>query len=482
MINNKKLHRIIPIIIILASCLILSSCGVKDKAVDPSEWGYDCTVTYDALGGTINSREIRETYYMKNSYIFMPSGSTNMLIEPVKDGFILAGWYTAKEDFKDANGDVIEHNFKAEDRWDFDEDRVQEDITLYARWIPQGKIDYVDALTDKVMFSKNITEESAVQELSSAAEMLIAKSGFSFDGYYTDKALAVPYDFTEYIHAELIPSNEEIYEQIQREFADYINKVSYVKPTDDEAISDQDTSDLFINKLGYEITTADEEIRTAIRRYKDELYEKTIHHYIENSSSKVIYLKYVEGSYAKITKADDLKSGGKIWFSGLDKLGNPVEGYTLSNDIDFSGVSVTMAETFSGKIIGNGYSLKNLTFSVSSRKIDNDTSKSVGLFENLDGAYIENLTFEDMTIKLNVKSGIPVSVGALAVEANNTELKNVHFEGLTIDTGKGDDGNAPYKVGDVFVAGKDNKLENVTGTNVTITVSESAKLNTLLEQ
>ncbi len=470
-----------PIIIIVAASLFLSSCGAKDSAADPGEWGYDCSVTYNALGGTINSREIRETYYMKNSYIFKPAGTTNMLIQPIKDGYILAGWYTGKEDIKDANGNITGYSFKSEDRWDFDEDRVQDDMTLYARWIPQGKIDYVDASTDKVMFTKNITEESAVQKLSSAAEILIAKSGHTLDGYYSDKALTVPYDFTEYAHTDLNPSNEEIYEQLHKEFPDYFSKVKYVKPAEDEAASEGDTSDLFLNKLGYEITTTDKEIRAEIRKYKDKLYEDAINYYLENASSKIIYLKYSEGSYVRITKADDLKSGGKILFSGLDKLGNPVDGYSLANDIDFKGVSVAMADTFSGKIIGNGFSLKNLTFSIISKKVDKDTSKSVALFNELDGAYIENLTFENMTIKLNVKSGIPVTIATIAVQANNTELKNVSFDGLTIDTGKGDDGTAVYKIGDVFAEGKNNKLDNVTGNNVTITASESAKVNTSLK-
>lgn len=470
-----------PIIIIVAASLFLSSCGAKDSAADPGEWGYDCSVTYNALGGTINSREIRETYYMKNSYIFKPAGTTNMLIQPIKDGYILAGWYTGKEDIKDANGNITGYSFKSEDRWDFDEDRVQDDMTLYARWIPQGKIDYVDASTDKVMFTKNITEESAVQKLSSAAEILIAKSGHTLDGYYSDKALTVPYDFTEYAHTDLNPSNEEIYEQLHKEFPDYFSKVKYVKPAEDEAASEGDTSDLFLNKLGYEITTTDKEIRAEIRKYKDKLYEDAINYYLENASSKIIYLKYSEGSYVRITKADDLKSGGKILFSGLDKSGNPVDGYSLANDIDFKGVSVAMADTFSGKIIGNGFSLKNLTFSIISKKVDKDTSKSVALFNELDGAYIENLTFENMTIKLNVKSGIPVTIATIAVQANNTELKNVSFDGLTIDTGKGDDGTAVYKIGDVFAEGKNNKLDNVTGNNVTITASESAKVNTSLK-
>ncbi|MDD4113440.1 MAG: hypothetical protein PHC56_10495 [Herbinix sp.] len=44
MINIKKLRRIMPIIIIVAASLFLSSCGAKDSAADPGEWGYDCSV------------------------------------------------------------------------------------------------------------------------------------------------------------------------------------------------------------------------------------------------------------------------------------------------------------------------------------------------------------------------------------------------------------------------------------------------------
>ena len=63
---------------------------------------------------------------MANSYLFEPSGTTNMLIQPIKDGYILAGWYTSKEEIFDEQGDVIGYSFRAEDRWDFNEDRVQE--------------------------------------------------------------------------------------------------------------------------------------------------------------------------------------------------------------------------------------------------------------------------------------------------------------------------------------------------------------------
>ena len=159
-----------------------------------------------------------------------------------------------------------------------------------------------------------------------------------------------------------------------------------------------------------------------------------------------------------------------------------MDGYILSNDIDFTGVTVTMADNFSGKILGNGYSLKNITLSITSRKVDMDKSKTIGLFNTLDGAYIENVTFENFNVKLKVNSGISVTAATVAIEAKNTQLKNVHFEGLTIDTGKGDDGEAAYKIGDVFVSGSNNKLDSVTGNNITITASESAQINSLLEQ
>src|SRR5690606_28330185 len=120
---------------------------------------------------------------------------------PVNDGYILTGWYTAKEDIVDNDGNTTGYSFKAEDRWDFDEDRVQGNLTLYARWIPQGKVSYVDASTGEVKFSKNITYDSPIQKLSGAIENLIAKDGYTFYGYFSDKECTMPYDFSDYMHA-----------------------------------------------------------------------------------------------------------------------------------------------------------------------------------------------------------------------------------------------------------------------------------------
>ena len=110
-----------------------------------------------------------------------------------------------------------------------------------------------------------------------------------------------------------------------------------------------------------------------------------------------------------------------------------------------------------------------------------DESKAVGIFAKLDGASINRVIFENLNITLGVNSGINVTVGALAAEANNTTLKDVSFDGLTINTGKGDDGKADYIVSDLFAKYKNSNLENVTGTKVEITASEFAEVRSLLK-
>ena len=111
MIKTRRFRHIVLILVFIAGMLLLSACSAGVDEINPGGQDFNCTVTYNALGGIVNAREIRETYYMKNSYVFKPSGTSGKLIEPVKDGYLLAGWYTAKEDVKDANGNITGYSF-----------------------------------------------------------------------------------------------------------------------------------------------------------------------------------------------------------------------------------------------------------------------------------------------------------------------------------------------------------------------------------
>ncbi|NLB27641.1 MAG: InlB B-repeat-containing protein [Clostridiaceae bacterium] len=481
--NRKTRYPLILLITIVAASLFLSACSVAGKPVDPGDWGFDCLVTYNALGGVVNNREIRETFYLKNSYVFKPAGTTDMLIQPVKDGYILAGWYTAKEDLVDEGGKVTGYAFKAEDRWDFDEDRVQEDMLLYARWIPQAKVEYVDPETGEVMFSKNITGNDAITPLSSATENLIEKPGKTFDGYYADPELTQPFVFAAYTHEELVPSNKEVYEMLFELFPDYIREIEYEEPeeSEDDSETEIDTSDLFIHKLGYEIISSDETVRAEIRRAKDEIYESTIDHYLINSAGKTIYLKYSEGRYAQISKASDLKYAGKTGFLGVDKSGNPVDGYIITSDIDFSGAAFTMGESFSGKIIGNNHTLSNFKLTLKAKKIDPEKHKEIALFKELNETSLENITFQDVALVVDVGSGVSVDAALLALKSTKSELINVTFDGIEIDSGRADNGKALYRLGDLFVEESGTRLENVKGENIVFKVSEFAEVLQLLD-
>jgi len=476
---NKYANYMVVALLVLAGSLSLGSCGKIGAAIDPGDWGYDCKVVYDAMGGTINSKSSRLTYYLQNSYIFKPSGTTNMLIDPVRDGYILSGWYINKTDIPARDGKPASYSFAPDDRWDFDEDRVQADTNLYARWIPQGKVDYVDAETGQLKFSKNISETSGITALTSAAEFLIKKTGYVFEGYYADQACTKPFVFSDAVIKALIPSNEAVYKELASYFPDYFEQVEYQAPEEHESTL-TDTSDHYMNKLGYQLTEAGKAARDLIRAKKNAIYEQAIMDYSKNTVSQTVYLKYTKGGMLQVAKAEDLRSDGKIWFSGFDKSGNPVDGYIIVSDIDFKGLVVSSAEKFSGKINGNGHALKNITFSISSKVIDTDRNKTAALFQELDGAQIENLRIENMAIKLSVNSGIEVTAAPLAANAANTTLKNVRITGLTIDTGKGDDGAAAYRIGDLFASEKNSSLSGVTGTGISIKASKNARINYML--
>lgn len=473
--KNKSIG--IALILSAAVCcaLILSSCGMKGQAVDPGEWGYDCVVTYDALGGVINAREIRTTYYMDNSYVFAPSGSSNMLVEPARDGYILAGWYTAKADHTE--GSVEDYTFSAADRWDFNTDRLDGDTTLYARWLPRGKVDYVDADTGETVFSKNITTESPIQALSESVLNLKKPAGTTFAGYYADAGCTAEYDFSSYVHVDPNPPEATLYAALCEMFPQYIEKTEYVAPADDaEKDETADTSWLFLNKLGYTLTTDDPDALAEIEAAKDQMVEEAIEAYLTNTANRVVYLKFTAGNYVRVNTVKDLKRGTEYGFFDTDAAGNPIDGYIIEADIDLSGVTFTMSESFSGRINGNGFTLSNLTVSAISKKLDTDKEKTVGLTALMQDAEINDLTFKDAVINIQVNSGIKVTGGLLALEAKNVTFNNCTFDGLTVTGGKGDDGKARYTLGDLFGSFTNVTFNNCTADGLIPDVSNPDKL------
>ena len=491
-VNYKKMRTILIGVVFAVICILFSSCTGIGKAADPAELGYPCRVTYDALGGTINLQEVRTTYYAEGSYVFKPSGSSNMLVAPVREGYILAGWYTAKEDVTDENGNVTGYTFRAEDRWDFDEDRIYGDMNLYARWIPQSTVQYINADTEEILFTKNITADSPVQALSTSVEKLYTPAGKTLLSYYFDRECTQQCVFSELSHEELLLTNDKIYAALSEKFPEYIvplNQemvvVEQVTSDDVENFEDESNPYLYIEKAGYRLTTTEEAVLKEIRAEKDALIERSIISYIEESNINQLYLKFIDGNYIRINSADHFKSGTKYSFPNL--AGKEVDGYILNADIDFGGAVLETAATFGGKIFGNGYTLRNFSITAGGKKVVANHLGSYGLFESLAGAVIDNLHFENVSVNINTASKGSFYVALLAGEAENTTVNNCNFTNVKIKTGIGEnaipyepaDGGICY-VGDLFAAGSGNTTSDCALNNCTIEVLGNIEINTLL--
>ena len=89
--------------------------------------------------------------------------------------------------------------------------------------------------------------------------------------------------------------------------------------------------------------------------------------------------------------------------------------FILMNDIDLSGVSWTPIQNFTGTLDGNGYTIKNLTYSNTST-----STKYKGLFGLVDGAEFRNLTLDNMNVTVQTStSGGYAHAGILAAYAKN---------------------------------------------------------------
>lgn len=500
--KSKRLPlKIIAAAAIAALGLTLGGCARTGEAIDPGQWGYTVEVTYDALGGIINERGVRNTNYLPESLLYMPAGTQGMMVQPIKDGYVLAGWYTnmteviaseEEADGKNADGQYVKYEFQAQDRWDFNIDRVSEDLTLYARWIRQGVADYVHAGTGEIVFSKNITAASPVQTLSPAILRLIDSDGATLVGYYEDAEMTEEYDFSQYEFIPLVPTDETVWNQLAEEFPQYFEPFEYVSPTPaavetdalgeevevEQDLQTEDTSLLFLQQMGWNINTDDENVFNEIRTRKNEIYDEYVQGYLENTADTVVYLGYADGNVVMIDSPDDLNFSGQYGFLSE----NPEAIYILNADIDMEGHSFTMYEgVFSGEIQGNGYTISNISLPIRSAKIDFAEYKSGALFESIDGAMISDLTIADMSLGINLAPGIDAEAAPLAINAVNPSITNVAFNGLSITTGRGDNGMAQYRIGDSILNLEGGTIDNFTGSAIEIDSSEDAEIVRIFE-
>ena len=132
-----------------------------------------------------------------------------------------------------------------------------------------------------------------------------------------------------------------------------------------------------------------------------------------------LYTTWQEGKIYKIYSTDDFKKNADV--NGY---------YELYANLDFKNTdwpSAFLNGKFAGKIFGNGHKISNVTFESTSR---NRTEN--GLFSSFaPGAYIENVTFNNITHKIDLMTVAPgATFGLLSGEASDgCSFKNVTLGG-----------------------------------------------------
>lgn len=134
-----------------------------------------------------------------------------------------------------------------------------------------------------------------------------------------------------------------------------------------------------------------------------------------------IYAKFLDGTFTLASKASDLKSL---------KVNTNVY---LLNDIDMTGQTVSWSTTnYSGKFIGNGYTISNLTIN---KNQNGSNDLSYGLFKTINGATFENVTFDNLNLTYNIGLGTTeqLKFGILAATIENATFTNVTIKNSTMN-------------------------------------------------
>jgi uncharacterized repeat protein (TIGR02543 family) len=345
--------------------------------------------------------------------------------DPKKTGYTFEGFY-ADEEYKVP--------------FDFTQ-KITEDTKIYAKWIINTckvnfvTIDGVVTDSEKVNYNQKATRPADP-----------TKTGYTFGGFYADKEMEIPFDFTQNIITDTniyVKWNVNTYtvsfetnggNSIADQQVNYNEKAT--RPEDptkigcefgnwykDSALTNQfdfkndviesDTT-LYASWIshpveisydtngGKEIDSIRIESDTAIGTLPtperawytfigwftatdEEVYPTTI--FISNQT---IYAKWEQEytDYTYLSTADDLKA--------IESTGN----YLLVSDIDMEGISWTPISTFSGIFDGGGHKISNISTTANSG-VSNGKAYSGG-FIQINSGTIKSVVFENITVNTSI--------------------------------------------------------------------------------
>ncbi len=192
-------RRILRCLLLAALLLLLCAAGTACRGVGESgEAPYDHLVTFDYNYGKLDAN--CQTQYlgvMDGGLISVQPGYSEAFTLYAIKGHYMEGWYTAKTD---ADGKPLTDSETGmvllDSKWDFETGTVSTDMTLYAHWVSESVLSFVDRETGDVLYTLRGTPGTS-RKLPVQAEnaILEKKPGNTVYGYFADAACTQPFAF-----------------------------------------------------------------------------------------------------------------------------------------------------------------------------------------------------------------------------------------------------------------------------------------------
>ena len=421
-----KSKKFLIVILLIGVCLLFAGCKLRDHVqMEESVLGegYDRVVTLEFNGGSVNHYEYVKYYCKSGTKINeLPSAWF-----PTRVGYEVIGWYIKPS----ADSDVAD--IDSWEIWDFNTDTVTEDVTLVARWrmLRSFSFGYYDFIAPE-------------------------EGGEAVKTWVEVKSLYKGIDGTEFICGEVSQSD---YTGMKNKFTGktLLSGFNSEQPFyADEAL----TQELDLGSLAHPVTTESdlsEDMSNVVYR---------------------IYCKYLEGTWTILDSESKVSLGNGNYYL-VDDVTLKTENLYINNDMERDDFTVfNPSLRFTGTIKGNGHKIifKEPLQPVYQRQ----STLFIGFFGVLDGATIEDVTFEGMNMNIALPSGSNESIrfGFLAGNIINSTLKNVTLSGtLTIENTEGNNGIRELINSDVWFGQKD-EATVVEGCNFDIDVTDNRQSKT----
>jgi hypothetical protein len=146
-----------------------------------------------------------------------------------------------------------------------------------------------------------------------------------------------------------------------------------------------------------------------------------------------LYAKYVKGNYEIVRDNYAVQT----MLNSSDAVNYYIFNTDDSKIIDMSGLTVNIrtgtTNEFCGKIQGNGYTLKNITYALSDASTNNGVYSAFGKFAQ--GAEINDLAFENVTVSINKVRNTVTRLNIYLVSASTdseSKFNNFEIDGITL--------------------------------------------------